>query len=329
MELLTELCDIQGVSGDEANVRNFILKYLHPLEPFVDKLGNIYLYIPTTNPSKTLLIASHMDEVGFIVSHIDKNTGRIYLRPLGGTQIIGSIGEEVRIGKIYGIITTECVSNFTNKEDKDIYVDTGYSYDELDIEIGSFVNFTRKAKILDSGLIVGKAIDDRFACYIMLDLINSLRSGKITSPNNLLFLFSVREELLQQGILTDIEYWKVDIIIALDTVNSHEYLTSTKHNTRHVGDGPIIVIYNEAGLTYTPLNNHIKAIAKQNNIPIQLTLQSEGDTDVHRVQIITKNPLPATILSIAVKNVHTAFSIASLKDISNLSKLLHIIISGN
>lgn len=334
-ELLKELCDIPGVSGDEINVRNFILENLSPLKPSLDALGNIYLYFPTSNSpvnTKTILLASHMDEVGFMVSQIDPGTGRIYLQKLGYIQNSGSIGEEVIIktssGSINGIITTESVNNLSDKEKDDkerLYVDTGYSYDELielDVEIGSFVSFNRKAKFLDNNLIVGKAIDDRFGCYIMLNLINELRSGKIISPNNLLFVFTIREEILQQGVLNNIQQWHVDIIIVLDTVNAHEYFSPSQKNIRSVGKGPVIVLYNNDGLTNPQLNNHIKMLAHQNNIPIQLGIQPKGETDIKRFHY----PVPSSILSIVVRNVHTPFSIASLKDITNLSNLLHIIL---
>lgn len=331
-ELLKELCDIPGVGGDETNVQKFILEYLLPLNPFVDISGNIYLYISTTNPStntKTILLASHMDEVGFIISQIDPNTGRIYLQKLGYVQISGSIGEEVIIktltGSINGIITTESVNNLSDKKDSDIYIDTGYSSDqliELGVEIGAFVSFTRKTKIWNSGLIVGKAIDDRFGCYIMLNLIDDIRLGKVILPNNLLFLFTIREEIIQQGVINNIQQWHVDIIIVLDTINAHEYFSPSKQNTRSVGKGPVVIIYNKDGLTNPPLNNHIKILARQHNIPIQLGIQPEGETDVSRFRY----PVPSSILSIVVRNVHTPFSIASLKDITNLSRLLHIII---
>ena len=336
MDTLLSLLDISGVSGNEDDVRNYILEKLASVNPVVDSLGNIFVYLPVSPQAKTILITAHIDEVGMIVSHIDKETGRIYVYMLGGLQIEGAIGEEVTIqtekGYINGIVTTEWISNFNKKDDKikieDIYIDTGLSYNDLmSVEVGSFVSFVRKAKILNNNLIVGKAIDDRFGCYLLMELIKNLKEGRIFSPNNLLFLFTVREELLQKGLLNDIKQWPIDLMIALDTVNANEHYDHSKVNTRFVGNGPILVLYNKAGLTDPKFNHYIQSLAREYKIPLQFALQTHGDTDIHRIQSIIPDSGPATILSIAVKNVHTAFSIASLNDIQNLSSLLNIIIS--
>ena len=281
-----------------------------------------------------------MDEVGFIISHIEK--GRIYVYEIGHPQIAGVVGEEViirgRKGTIQGIITTQTVNNFRDrKEDnkvriEDIYIDTGYSSEELvkyGVEVGSFVSFDRKTKLLGSDLIIGKALDDRFGCFIILELIDQLRSGHIQCPNNLLFLFTVREELLQKGYLNSIDQWRVDMILSLDTINAREKFDDTKSNTniRCVGDGPLIMVYNRAGLTDPQLNNFIRDTADRSNIRLQIGMQLTGDTDVHRLQPVIPHTVPAAILSIVVRNVHTPFSIASLNDISDLLRLFQLIIA--
>lgn len=326
-DLLGELCDIPGVSGDEGNVRNFILGYLRGLNPVVDPLGNIYLYYPSNKvDAKTILMSAHLDEIGYVIKSIDKSTGRIYLQKLGGFESKTAIGEEVIInGNVTGIITTEKINNL-NSGDKEIYVDTGYSFDslhELNVEIGSFVSFARKTKILNSGVIVGKALDDRIGCYLLLELINSLQTGKVINSSNLLFIFSTREELLQQGVLNYSKHWTIDSIIVLDTINAHEYTTPNNHNPRSIGSGPVIYVYNQDGITHSGLNAFIQKIAKDHNIPIQLGIQPRIATDILRL----KYSVPDTVLAVTIRNGHTGFSVASLKDIVELHKLICFIVS--
>jgi len=198
---LKELINLTGVSGNEHEVREFILKeakkYISAVK--VDKMGNVVVH--KTGKRPTILMLAHMDEVGMIASSVRDN--KVYINTIGGIDPAILLGNRVYVEgkeKVRGIITMNEVFNNSFVPSKfkisDLFIYTGLNQKELKqkgIKTGSYITFTETANQVTLGkddIITGKALDDRIGCYILLELLKNL-----ITPNEVYFVFTVQEEI--------------------------------------------------------------------------------------------------------------------------------------
>lgn len=332
-KLLFELMTEQGVSGDESRIRNIILKeiknYVDKIQ--IDPLGNLIAVKKGKKPS--LLLAAHMDEVGLMVKQI-RDDGEIALAMIGGLEPLVLLGQKVflitRAGKkIRGIITTKELS--ADHEVRKLpglhetFIDTGLTKKELQkigVEVGTYVAFEQEAEFLGNtnNLVVGKAADDRAGCYILIELIKKLKNIK----NETYFVFTVQEEMGLYGAKTSAYQLNPDWAIAVDTTNSNEHNIEV---TRKIGDGPCLTYKDAELLSSQVLDDWVMNLSKKYKIPLQPQVSDFGTTDAMSIAL-SKGGVPTTVLSIPVKNIHSAVSIIDLKDVENAIKLLDILIKN-
>ena len=324
MGLLEELVNIDGVSGNEDEIRTFLIgkikKYLKNVE--VDNMGNIIAHKKGKRPS--VLFLAHMDEVGMMVKHIDKK-GKMRISTIGGLDPSVLVGQRVFVkgekAKIRGVITTDDVMDSadisTNLKIDELYVYSGLNGKELNtigIDVGSYVSFGENKPFCSLGspdVISGKALDDRIGCYILMELIKNLKTN-----NEIFFVFTVQEEVGLYGAKASVFNLEPDYAIAVD-VTAHDGVGETVI----MGEGPVLTIKDAEMISHKCLNEAIKRSSKKQKINLQLEVSEAGTTDATSV-FAAKGGIPSSVFGVCVANLHTTISIASKKDIDGAIKTL-------
>jgi len=325
MQLLEKLINLPGVSGNEEKVRDFIIKesgkYFNDVK--VDNMGNVIVRKKGSKPS--IMLMAHMDEIGLMVSSISKK-GWISVSPIGGIDPYILVGQKVHIeGKkgriIGGVITTPNVLDSADLEKTlkmdDLFVYTGLTKQELNnlgIDIGSYMYFTESSKYCNLNLkdiIAGKALDDRIGCYILLELMKDLKI-----KNEVIFVFTVQEEIGLYGAKASVFSLNPDYAIAIDVTPHNEFDQSIT-----LRGGPVLTIKDAEMLANKCLVEDIKRAAKKAKVLIQLEVSESGTTDATSV-FAARGGIPSAVFGVAVGNLHTTVGVASKKDIAESIKVL-------
>ena len=329
--ILTNLISFFGASGKESEVRDYISRQVKPYVDriWVDKTGNLIAHKKGRAPK--VMLAAHMDEIGLMVKRIDSR-GMIYCTAIGGLDPAAFLGSQVHIkatkGLLHGFITTEEISagKFVSKipEIEDVFVDTGLSKSQLaklGVEIGTYV-FLEAHTCCEGkqGLILGKALDNRLGCYILIELAKLLKK----SPCEIFLVFTVQEEFGMYGAKTSAFEIKPDWGIAVDTTHANDLFYDP---SRWIGNGPCITIKDGSFLSNFCLVEWMKTTAKKMKIPYQLEATEQGTTDATTIQT-TRGGIPTAVLSIPVRNIHTTAGIAHMDDVRNAIRLLEAVMKN-
>lgn len=323
---LHELIDIDGTSGNERFVRQYIMKQIKPYvdEMNVDKLGNLICHIKGKKP--TIMIAAHMDEIGLIVKRIEED-GRVYVSALGGITTLNVVGQTVTIHgqkkQVKGVITTKEINNDYEvtelPEINDVFVDTGMTKKQLlaaGVQIGSYLGLEwRDHELGNPDLIAGKALDDRIGCFALIEVARRLQKK---SPVDLYIVFTIQEEVGLYGAKVSAYTVEPDMAVAVDVSNAND---TNDAPTKILGEGPVLTVKDDEMIGNRCLNDYFQEVAKKKKVPLQLEVSNFGTTDAITISL-SKGGVPATALGVAVRNIHTTHSIASLVDIERLVTLL-------
>ena len=331
MDLLEQLINAFGVSGNEEEVRKMIIKeiknYVHSIH--IDKLGNLIAYKRGKPPR--VMLAAHMDEIGLIVKNVESH-GKIFFSVIGGIDPISLIGQRVSIktnfAPIYGVITTNDLSNSfsinTIPKINELFVDAGLTQKEIikrGVRTGDYIFFKRRMINLgNKDILSGKALDDRIGCYILVELAKRLKKTK----DEIYFTFTVQEEIGLYGSKTSAYAIKPDWAIAVDVTNADDF---DENATIKMGQGPCITIKDAEMVSNRVIDDHLRKLAKNNRIPLQLDVSDFGTTDALSISI-SHGGVPSTSVTVPVRNLHTTIGMASRKDIENAIKLLELLLKN-
>lgn len=327
-ELLKKLAETNGPSGNEAGVREIIKKEIKPFVDniYTDNIGNLICH--KKGKGEKVMLAAHMDEIGLMIRDIEED-GKIRLSSIGGIAPISLIGQRVDIETskkkqiCSGVITFEELHNDYEIGEKpaleDLYVDTGLSEKELKkihVEVGNFIVPDHTFRSLGSPKIIsGKGLDDRVGCYILIQLAKKLKKVR----QDLYYVFTVQEEIGLYGAQVSTYNLEPDWGIAVDVMNAED-----GGDEKHVimGKGPVLVLKDESMITDKCLDDWLRKIAHKLKINLQLKVDDVGSTDASRI-MVSKGGLPSTVLSVAVRNLHSTISIAHLGDVEQAIKILY------
>ncbi len=324
---LKELCDAFAPSGHEMAVRAIIQNKIKPYvdEVYVDKLGNLFAH--KKGKGEKVMLAAHLDEIAVMVKSIDKD-GALRISPVGGIEVASLIGNRVSILDTKckeicnGVITFEELHEATEilklPQMEDLYIDMGLDANEVrrrGITIGSYaVPRGGLIRLGKEDIICGKALDNRIGCFILIELARRLA----TTDQNIFYVFTVQEEIGLYGAKTSLYRTDPDWGIAVDVTNAED----SYEKKISVGKGPVVLIKDAEIITNTCIDDWLCGIGKKKNIPIQLQVDEYGTTDATRIKM-HKEGVPTSIVSIAVRNLHSTVGIASLKDIERAIDLLY------
>ncbi len=326
---LTELCAIDGTSGREDAVRNYILQKLHdsPIEKTVsvDTMGNILVHLIGESRAKTtVLFDAHMDEVGFMITHINSD-GTLCFEPVGGIDPQVLFGHRVRIGKTLGIIGGKAIHHCTGEEETAVpaldalAIDIGAA-DADDaarhISVGQWGTFCDELRPLGEELFIGKAVDDRIGCALLLTLANT------RLPYDLWLSFSVQEEVGLRGAKIVGETVKPMIAVAIDATTAADTVGSDdKTCVCRVGQGAVVSFADRATLYDMDLYKEIRALADEIGVPTQTKNRVAGGNNAGAIQRSHSGVRMAAI-SLPCRYIHSPSCVGSRRDVEAMYTLL-------
>lgn len=334
IELLKKLCALNGVSGDEDRVRDFIRAQAAPHADALrtDALGNLIVWKKGKKPTGSkLLLAAHMDEVGVIVTKITEE-GFLKFDFVGGVDRRVAIGKPVVLGdrNIPGVIGLKAIHLVSREEEKKVpktdslYIDIGAKDKETAqalVDLGEYGAFVGAPEMLGNGLLKAKAIDDRAGCAIMLELL------KEELPLDVTFAFTAQEEVGTRGAFGAAFSVTPEIALVLETTTAADLPGVDNHKRVCApGKGPVIS-YMDGGTIYDrPLFEDLRRLAEENDIPWQTKEYLAGGNDARTIQRI-KSGVRVAAMSAAVRYLHAPASVGSIADFENMLKLTRLFLS--
>jgi len=329
MDLLKRLSEAAGIPGHEGEIRRLIADELSGFadEIEVDPLGNLIAHKRGSGP--TVLIAAHMDEIGFIVKQIDKETGFLWIHPLGGFDVKTLIAQRVVVrtggGDLIGVIGAKPIHIMTEEERKklpemkELFVDLGLPAEEVKkrVSVGDPVTL-RQGFIELERVVSGKALDDRAGVYIGIEAMK--RAKRIDC--DLYFVGTTQEEVGLRGARVSGFSVHPKIGIALDTTLAVDVPgVSAGERITELGKGVAIKLTDSASISHPALVREMKRIAKERGIPYQLEILPRGGTDAGAIQLAQEG-VAAITLSLPTRYVHSVVETAAKDDIEAAIDLL-------
>jgi endoglucanase len=327
--LLERLCNACAVSGDEGAVRKIVIGQVEPHaeELKIDSLGNVLVtrVAKGRNPLK-VMIAAHMDEVGFMLTHED-GAGIFRFEKVGGIDSRQLAGKPVWVGKnaALGVIGAKPIQLTTGSERrktislKDLRIDVGPG-EKSKVKIGDRAVFATKYQRIGPS-IRAKALDDRLGVATLIELVKH-------APDNidLLAAFTVQEEVGLRGARVAAYALDPDLAFVLDCTPAYDLPSwddgeNARYNTK-LGAGPAIYIADHGTLSDPRLIRHLVDTAEAAGIPYQFRQPGGGSTDaaaIHR----QKSGIPSVSISVPGRYVHTAAGIARISDWKNTLALMY------
>lgn len=329
--LLRTICELPGAPGFEHRIRTWLRE---ALEGYADRMeedpmGNLLVYRKGTS-DKRVMVTAHMDEISFIVTHID-DEGFLRFIPLGGfdpktltAQRVIVHGREDIIGvmgsKPIHIMQTEERTKAVKMED--FFIDTGMPREKVKelIRIGDPV--TRERHLIEMGdCFNSKSLDNRISVFILLEVLRGLK-GK-TLPYDLHAVFTVQEEIGLRGAISAAHRINPDYGIVLDTTIAYDVPGSQPHEqVTRLGKGVAIKIMDGMTVCDTRMVAFLQDLAEQHKISWQPEILPVGGTDTAAVQRYGKNGAIAGALSIPTRHIHQVIEMVHRDDVQGAIDLL-------
>lgn len=336
LTMLKELTDAKGIPGNEREPREVMNKYIAPFadEVTTDGLGSLIAKKVGDANGPKVMVAGHLDEVGFMVTQID-DKGFLRFQTVGGWWSQVMLAQRVTIvtrkGDVTGVIGSKpphILSPEARKkpvEIKDMFIDIGASSREEATEWGvrpgdMVVPYFEFTVMNNEKLLLAKAWDNRIGCAIAIDVLKQLKNEK--HPNIVYGVGSVQEEVGLRGARTsaaaiepDIGFG-VDVGIAGDTPGVSEKEAQSK-----MGKGPQIILYDASMVSHKGLRDLVTDTADELGIPYQFDAIAGGGTDAGSIHISHKGA-PSLAITIATRYIHSHAAMLHRDDYENAVKLI-------
>ncbi len=325
-ELLKRLSDANAVSGNEGVVRNIIKaeaeKYADSVT--VDNIGNVIAYKKGRASNKKIMLAAHMDEVGFLVTYIE-DTGFIRFKPIGGIDQRVLLAKRVKIGKdeVTGVIGVKAIHLQAPSERGNViqqtsmYIDVGASSkDGTGVKLGDYISFDTQFDDFGDGLMKGKALDDRIGCAVLLELM------KNDYDDDIYFTFTVQEELGLRGAGVAAFTVAPDIAIICEATTCADVPDVEDANKVTVlGEGPAVSFMDAATIGDKRIVSSIIKTAEENGIMYQIKRAASGGNDAGAIHT-SREGIPSAVISAPCRYIHSPVSVASYSDYENMKRLI-------
>ncbi len=329
ISLLKEICETAGAPGFEQRIRNIVMREVKSLvdEVSVDNMGNVTTIKKGRKP-KRAMVAAHMDEIGFIVTHID-DKGFLRFHTLGGFDPKTLTAQRVIVhGKkdLIGVMGSKPIHIMTDEEKNksvkitDFFIDLGMPKKEVEkyITIGNPI--TRQRELIEMGECVNcKSIDNRVSVFILIETLRKLKK----TPYDVYGVFTVQEEVGIRGANVASHTINPDFGFGLDTTIAFDVPGSQAHEQCTVlGGGTAIKIMDASTISDYRMIEFMKKTANKYKIKWQPEILKAGGTDTAGVQRMGKNGSIAGAISIPTRHIHQVIEMAHKKDIEGSINLL-------
>lgn len=327
--LLKKLCTTCGVSGDESAVRELIVGEIKDYADAIsiDALGNLLVHKKGRNrPSHKLMLSAHMDEVGFMVIDVTSD-GYLKFDEVGGIDRRVAVGKRVLVGKkklpgVVGIKPVHLTSGDESSaipEYSDMYIDIGADNREEALQavaIGDSVYFDSEF-IQTSSAVCSKAIDDRFGCLVLIEMI------KTDLPYDMDFAFVVQEEIGLRGAKTAAYTLDPEFALVIETTTAADIPeVETSKQVCHLGDGAVISVMDRTTLYDKELVNLAMKTAAEIGVKAQYKRAVAGGNDagiIHK----SRGGVRTLTISLACRYLHAPACIANRDDCESVMRLAH------
>ncbi len=339
IELLKNICETAGAPGFEHEIRSLVADIVgpHADEIYTDNLGNLVVKKAGSKPDgerKKVLAAAHLDEIGFIVTHID-DAGFVRFHTLGGFDPKTLTAQRVKIhGKsiVPGVMGTKPIHVMDAEErtkmpkSTDFFIDTGMKKEDLEkiVEVGNPITWERE--LVEMGECVNcKSIDNRVSVFILVEAIKKF--GKI--PYDFYGVFTVQEEVGMRGAGVIAHTINPDFGIGLDTTIAYDVPGAQEHQKiTRLGKGAAIKVMDGSVISDTRMVNFMKETASRNKIAWQPEILPAGGTDTAGLQRMGKNGAISGAISVPTRHLHQVIEMAHKQDIRDCIDLLFAAVSG-
>lgn len=324
--MLKDLCNINSTSGDEKEIREFILNEIKDFcEYNVDSLGSIIAFKKGKKaPKNKVMICAHMDEVGFIITDITSD-GYLKFGLVGGIDTKVIVNRVVTVNGIDGVIGLKPVHLLSDDEKskspslKSLFIDIGAKdreEAEKYVSLGDYAYFKNDYYELGNGMIKSKALDDRIGCMLMIELIKS------DLEYDTYFCFNVQEEVGLRGSACTSYSVQSDISVVLESTTAGDLCGVTGGDRVCVlGNGPVVSFMDGRTIYDKDLYNLAMSVAKDNGIKVQTKTAIAGGNDAGAIQTSGKGSRVMAI-SLPCRYIHSASSVVKADDINETRKLL-------
>jgi len=338
IQLLKDLCESFGPAGFEQETAKIVKKSAEPYadEIVTDKLGSVIFRRQGKTDRPRLLIAGHIDEVGFVISGIHEKTGFLTFNPLGGwwdqVLLTQRVTVRTRKGDIPGVIAAKPPHLLPEEEQKKVlektrmFIDIGATNkneaEEMGVRVGDpVVPFSPFSVIKDGKVAMGKAFDDRIGAFVALEVVRRLAAEKLKHPNTVFGAATVQEEVGMRGATTVAHVVDPDvaIIVEVDIAGDVPGIEAHEAPTK-MGKGPSILTFDTSMIPNQPLKELVIKTAEESKIPYQLSQVARGSTDAGKIHI-NRAGCPSIVIGVPTRHIHSHVGLLSLVDTENAIKL--------
>lgn len=332
LDRLKELCLLNGASGDEARVREFIRANIRADEVFTDNLGNLIVFKKgKKTPKRKIMFAAHMDEVGFMITDADED-GFLSFGAVGGINPAVALGRGVMLESgASGIIGTKAIHQQSSDERKKIpdfgklYIDVGASTREDAERLaprGSYAYFDADFFEFGDGFIKGKAIDDRAGCLIMMDMING------EPEYDAWYAFTVQEEVGTRGARAAAFTVAPDIAVVLETTTACDVAgVSGSRRVCELGKGAVVSFMDRSTVYDRGLYSLAFETAKANGIPVQTKTLVAGGNDSGAIHV-SAGGVRTCAISVPCRYLHSPSCVIKMSDFEAVKALADLMLSA-
>ncbi|HTM58377.1 MAG TPA: M42 family metallopeptidase [Candidatus Udaeobacter sp.] len=333
LRFLKEMVETDGAPGAERAVAQVMERYLKGVGTITrDKLGSFICEKKGSASTPRVLLAGHLDEVGFMVKSVTKD-GFIKFLPLGGWWGHVVLGQRLRIhtrrGPVLGVVGSKPPHELREEdrkkvlEIKDLFIDVGATSDwdvkkKLEIRPGDPIlpisDFTLMA---NPNLMLAKAWDNRMGCGLAAEVAKRLKNA--AHPNTLFAAATVQEEVGLRGAQTSAFKVQPDVAFALDVGIAHD-IPGTEGDEK-LGGGPLIVVFDATSIPNRGLLDLVIETAAKLKMPLQFESVERGGTDAGKFHMFGEG-VPSISLGVAARYIHSHVSIIDRRDFDRTVDLL-------
>lgn len=322
IDTIKRLAQTYGPSGHEDQIRAAIEAEIDGLadEVEVDALGNLIAWRrPGDSAKKPLrvMLTAHMDEIGLVVSHVEKN-GFLRFTNLGGIRLSTLPGNRVQFADgTQGAIGNEPITGSKIPPMTELYIDVDDGDGEHNITPGDAAGMVRDV-VVRGNRIMGKSLDDRVGCAILIEVMRRLQK----TPHEIAFVFAVQEEVGSRGAQTAAYAIGPDFGLAVDLTITGDTPKYTPTRVE-LGKGPAIKVQDASMIVPQEVRDFLEKSAKGARVPYQMEiLTTPGVFTDGRALQLSRAGVPSGVISIPARYVHSTNETVDMRDVENTVKLV-------
>lgn len=329
-EHLKALCELNGTSGREDKVREYIIEQIKDKAGYsVDKLGNIIAFKKgNAVPKNKIMLDAHMDEVGLIVTSVQPD-GTLTFDEVGGIDPSVVIGRQVTVNGLYGVVGAKAVHNLSAEEREkapemdSLYIDIGAAdreEAEKYVSPGDCAYFVSEYTEMGNDTILAKAIDDRFGCALMIDMIQS------ELPYDMYFTFTVQEEIGLRGAKAAAYTVNPDIAIVIESTTAADIDSVPRaKQVCQLGKGAVVSFMDRSTMYDKQLYDIAFAQSGEKNIPCQTKTTIAGGNNSGAIHT-SRGGIKTIAVSAPCRYLHSPSCVVNKNDLKACYDMVNAII---